>query len=123
VPAIAGGHHERMDGRGYPRSLRGEQMGPLARMMAVADVFEALTAADRPYKAAKTLSEALAIMAAMVREQHLDPALFALFVRSGVYRRYAQEFLSPAQLDNVDEAALLAAALPPDRAVDPALEA
>jgi HD-GYP domain-containing protein (c-di-GMP phosphodiesterase class II)/HAMP domain-containing protein len=123
VPAIAGGHHERMDGRGYPRGLRGEQMGPLARMMAVADVFEALTAADRPYKAAKTLSEALEIMAAMVRDQHLDPALFALFVRSGVYRRYAQECLSPAQWDTVDEAALLAAALPPDSAVDAAVEA
>ncbi len=108
VPAIAGGHHERMDGRGYPRSLRGEQMGPLARMMALADVFEALTAADRPYKDGKTLSQALGIMAAMVREGHLDPELFALFVRSGVYRRYGQECLAPSQCDSVDEEALLA---------------
>lgn len=108
VPAIAGGHHERMDGRGYPRSLRGEQMGPLARMMALADVFEALTAADRPYKDGKTLSQALGIMAAMVREGHLDPELFALFVRSGVYRRYGQECLVPSQCDSVDEEALLA---------------
>ena len=108
VPAIAGGHHERMDGRGYPRSLRGEQMGPLARMMALADVFEALTAADRPYKAGKSLSQALGIMAAMVREGHLDPELFVLFVRSGVYRRYAQECLAPSQCDGVDEEALLA---------------
>ncbi|MEB3353216.1 MAG: HD domain-containing phosphohydrolase [Cyanobacteriota bacterium] len=108
VPEIAGGHHERMDGRGYPRSLRGDQMGPLARMMALADVFEALTAADRPYKEGKTLSQALVIMAAMVREGHLDPELFALFVHSGVYRSYGQACLAPAQCDAVDEAALLA---------------
>lgn len=108
VPEIAGGHHERMDGRGYPRSLRGDQMGPLARMMALADVFEALTAVDRPYKEGKTLSQALGIMAAMVREGHLDPELFALFVRSGVYRSYGQECLAPAQCDAVDETALLA---------------
>lgn len=107
VPEIAGGHHERLDGRGYPRSLRGDQMSPLARMMAIADVFEALTAADRPYKSGKPLSVALAIMAAMVREGHLDPDLFDLFVRGGVYRRYAERFLSADQIDAVDEAALL----------------
>ncbi|MFU8884078.1 MAG: HD domain-containing phosphohydrolase [Cyanobacteriota bacterium] len=112
VPEIAGGHHEHMDGRGYPRGLRAGEMSPLARMMALADVFEALTAADRPYKSGKTLSEALQIMAAMVRRQHLDPELFELFVRAGVYCTYAERFLHPAQCDGVDEAALLAAARP-----------
>jgi HD-GYP domain-containing protein (c-di-GMP phosphodiesterase class II) len=107
VPEIAGGHHERMDGRGYPRSLSGEQMSPLARMMAIADVFEALTAVDRPYKSGKPLSASLAIMARMVQEQHLDADLFELFVRSGVYRRYGERFLSADQLDAVDEEALL----------------
>lgn len=109
VPEIAGGHHERMDGRGYPRSLNGEQMSPLARMMAIADVFEALTAVDRPYKSGKPLSASLAIMARMVREQHLDADLFELFVRSGIYRRYAERFLSADQIDAVDEEALLRA--------------
>lgn len=110
VPEIAGGHHERMDGKGYPRRLTREQMSIPARVMAIADVFEALTAADRPYKAPKTLSESLTIMARMVREQHLDGELFALFVRSGVYRRYSEKFLGAAQRDEVDEAALLALA-------------
>ena len=112
VPEIAGGHHERMDGRGYPRSLKASQMSPLARMMAIADVFEALTAADRPYKSGKSLAAALRIMAAMVREQHLDGELFALFVRSGVGQRYAERFLDPAQIDVVDPEALLAHAAP-----------
>ncbi|MEN3109812.1 HD domain-containing phosphohydrolase [Uliginosibacterium paludis] len=107
VPEIAGGHHEKMDGTGYPKRLRGEQMSVPARIMAIADVFEALTAADRPYKSPKTLSESLHIMARMAREQHLDGELFALFVRSGVYREYAGRFLQPAQMDAVDEAALL----------------
>jgi len=107
VPEIAGGHHERMDGRGYPRSLTGDQMSPLARMMAIADVFEALTAVDRPYKSGKTLSASLAIMARMVQEQHLDADLFELFVRAGVYRAYAERFLAADQIDAVDEEALL----------------
>ena len=107
VPEIAGGHHERIDGRGYPRSLSGEQMSPLARMMAIADVFEALTAVDRPYKSGKPLSASLAIMASMAREGHLDPELFELFVRAGVYRRYGERFLSADQCDAVDEEALL----------------
>lgn len=109
VPEIAGSHHERIDGRGYPRGLRGEQMGPLARMMAIADVFEALTAADRPYKSGKPLSVAVAIMAAMVRDGHLDGELFALFLRSGCHRRYAERFLTPEQIDAVDVEALLGA--------------
>ncbi|HAU4892754.1 TPA: HD domain-containing protein [Aeromonas hydrophila] len=109
VPEIAGGHHERMDGKGYPRQLLGSQMSIPARIMAIADIFEALTASDRPYKSGKTVSQSLAIMQSMVREQHIDPALFALFVSSGIWRDYAERFLAPEQLDPVDEAALLAA--------------
>jgi len=107
VPEIAGGHHEKMDGTGYPKRLKGAEMSVPARIMAIADVFEALTAADRPYKSAKTLSESLRIMARMVREQHLDGELFALFLRSGVYLDYARQYLLPEQIDAVDEASLL----------------
>lgn len=110
VPEIAGGHHERMDGRGYPKGLTREQMSVPARIMAVADVFEALTAADRPYKSAKTLSESLQIMARMVREQHLDGDIFEIFLTSGVYQDYANRFLKPEQIDTIDAAALLAQA-------------
>jgi len=102
VPEIAGGHHEKMDGSGYPRRLRGEEMKPLTRMMAIADIFEALTAIDRPYKKGKTLSEAIAIMSRMQQEQHIDADLFALFLRSGVYLDYARTFMRPEQIDAVD---------------------
>ena len=102
VPEIAGGHHEKMDGSGYPRRLRCEEMSPLARMMAIADIFEALTAIDRPYKKGKTLHEALTIMSRMQQEQHIDPELFALFLRSGAYLDYARRFMQPEQIDSVD---------------------
>ena len=102
VPEIAGGHHEKMDGTGYPKRLTRPQMSPLARMMAIADIFEALTAADRPYKDGKTLSQALAIMAKMRNEQHIDAELFDLFLRAGVYRDYAERYLRPEQIDTVD---------------------
>jgi hypothetical protein len=88
VPEIAGGHHEKMDGAGYPKRLRREQMSLPARMMAIADIFEALTAIDRPYKSGKTLSEALRIMARMCEDQHIDPELFELFLRSAGQSRY-----------------------------------
>ena len=110
VPEIAGAHHETLDGRGYPRRLRGEQMGVLARVMAIADIFEALTAADRPYKRGLKLSEALAIMARMVQDQHIDADLFALFLSSEVYLGYAHRYMDPAQIDDVDREALLAIA-------------
>lgn len=102
VPEIAGGHHERMDGKGYPCRLTGEQMSLTARMMAIADVFEALTAVDRPYKKGKTLSESLGIMANMVQGQHLDPQLFALFLSSGIWYEYARRYMRPEQIDEVD---------------------
>ncbi|GGO75739.1 metal-dependent phosphohydrolase [Marinobacterium nitratireducens] len=101
VPEIAGGHHERMDGNGYPKRLRGEEMSQAARMMAIADVFEALTAADRPYKEAKSLSQSLRIMASMRDGGHLDPDLLRLFLESGVYLRYAERYLDPKQIDEV----------------------
>ncbi|HID48941.1 MAG TPA: HAMP domain-containing protein [Chromatiales bacterium] len=107
VPAIAGGHHEKMDGTGYPRRLRREEMSLTARMMAIADIFEALTASDRPYKKAKTLSEAIRIMRFMKQDQHIDPDLFELFLRSGIYREYAKKYLSPEQIDEVDVEACL----------------
>ena len=110
VMEIAGGHHEKMDGTGYPRQLRREEMSLPARMMAIADIFEALTAADRPYKKAKTLSEALGIMAFMCRDAHIDPELFALFVNEKIYQQYADRFLQPQQIDAVDPQALLARA-------------
>jgi HD-GYP domain-containing protein (c-di-GMP phosphodiesterase class II)/HAMP domain-containing protein len=102
VPEIAGGHHEKMDGTGYPKRLKRAEMSPVARMMAIADVFEALTAADRPYKKAKKLSEAIKIMAFMKRDNHLDPDLLDLFLREGVWKRYAERFLLPEQIDEPD---------------------
>ncbi|WP_373000032.1 HD domain-containing phosphohydrolase [Marinobacter sp.] len=103
VPKLAGTHHERMDGQGYPYGLTAAEMGIPERIMAVADVFEALTAVDRPYKEGKTLTESLAIMARMVEDGHIDRAVFELFVRSGTYKRYAREHLQPGQVDQVDE--------------------
>lgn len=110
VPEIASGHHEKIDGSGYPRRLRGEQMSVLARMMAIADIFEALTAVDRPYKPGKTLSQAVAIMAQMKRDGHIDAELFDLFLRAGVHLDYAKRFMRPEQIDAVDLAAYLDAA-------------
>jgi HD-GYP domain-containing protein (c-di-GMP phosphodiesterase class II) len=110
VPEIAAGHHEKMDGTGYPRGLSRGEMSPLARMMAIADIFEALTATDRPYKKGKMLSEAIAIMARMKEEQHIDGELFDLFLRAGVYREYAQRYMRPEQVDPVDVEAYLAQA-------------
>ncbi|MNP55345.1 Cyclic di-GMP phosphodiesterase response regulator RpfG [compost metagenome] len=96
-----------MDGTGYPKRLKREQMSLPARMMAIADIFEALTAADRPYKKAKTLSEALGIMANMCRDAHIDPQLFELFINAQIYLQYARRFLDPGQIDAVDTSSLL----------------
>ena len=99
VPEIAGGHHERMDGKGYPRGLKREEMSVQARLMGIADIFEALTAADRPYKKAMPISQALAILKSMKEEGHIDPDLFDIFVREKVYLRYAKRFLKAEQID------------------------
>ena len=104
VPEYAGGHHERMDGKGYPRGLKRDQMSVQARCMGIADIFEALTAKDRPYKKGKTLSESLEILGRMRLNNHVDPDLFDIFVRRRIYRRYAEMFLDPEQIDEVDEA-------------------
>jgi HD-GYP domain-containing protein (c-di-GMP phosphodiesterase class II) len=102
VPELAGGHHEKMDGTGYPKRLKRDEMSPVARMLAIADIFEALTAADRPYKKGKTLSESIKIMGFMKKDQHIDAELFELFLTSGVYRSYAEQFMRPEQIDEVD---------------------
>ena len=107
VPEYAGGHHERMDGKGYPRGLTRDQMSVQARMMGIADVFEALTARDRPYKPGMALSQALAIMARMARDQHIDADLFEVFLQEKVWWHYGQQFLEQAQMDAVDVAYLL----------------
>jgi HD-GYP domain-containing protein (c-di-GMP phosphodiesterase class II) len=99
VPEYAGGHHERMDGRGYPKGLRREQMSVQARIMGIADIFEALTAADRPYKPPMSLSQALQIMETLKRNGHIDPDLYDVFVAGGVPQRYGQRFLAPEQCD------------------------
>ncbi|KAA5604934.1 GAF domain-containing protein [Roseospira marina] len=107
VPEYAGGHHERMDGSGYPRALMAGSMSIPARIMAIADIYEALTAADRPYKKPKAVSEALGIMAKMRDTNHIDPDLFDLFLRAGVWRSYAEMYLRPEQIDAVDVSAYL----------------
>ena len=103
VPEYAGGHHERMDGKGYPRGLTRDQMSVQARVMGIADIFEALTACDRPYKNGKTLSESLAILGNFRKNGHIDPDLFDVFIRQKVYLRYAERFMNASQIDTVDE--------------------
>lgn len=102
VPEYAGGHHERMDGKGYPKGLTREQLSVPARIMGIADIFEALTAPDRPYKSAKPLSETLAILGRMKEKQHIDPDLFDVFLRERVYLDYARRFLDPSLIDRID---------------------
>ncbi len=102
VPEYAGGHHERMDGTGYPHGLTKEEMSIPARMVAIADVFEALTASDRPYKKAMGLSQSLTILGKMKLEGHVDPDLFDVFIHKQVYLDYARQYLNPEQIDVVD---------------------
>ena len=103
VPEYAGGHHERMDGKGYPRGLTRDQMSIQARVMGIADIFEALTAKDRPYKKGKTLSESLHILGKFKLNGHIDPDLFDIFIRRRIYLKYAEQFLDAEQIDVVDE--------------------
>ncbi len=106
IPEFAGGHHEKMDGTGYPRGLKREQMSVQARIMAIADIFEALTASDRPYKKGKKLSECLKIMGFMKKDNHIDPDIFEIFIRQRIYLDYAKEFLDPEQIDEIDESTI-----------------
>jgi len=103
VPEYAGGHHERMDGKGYPKGLRKEEMSVPARVMAIADIFEALTARDRPYKKGKTLSESLDILGKFSLNGHIDPDLFDIFIRKKVYLEFAGKHMHPRQIDAIDE--------------------
>jgi HD-GYP domain-containing protein (c-di-GMP phosphodiesterase class II) len=102
VPEYAGTHHETLTGSGYPRGLTANELSVPARIMAIADIFEALTAADRPYKAAKTLSESVEILAGFKTRGHIDPDLFDLFLTRGLHRAYGERFLKPEQMDEVE---------------------
>ena len=113
VPEYAGGHHERMDGKGYPRGLTREQMSVQARCMGIADIFEALTAKDRPYKKGKTLTESLTILGKMKQTGHVDPDLFDIFMWKKVYDNYARQFLDPDQIDEVKVATIPGYVPPP----------
>jgi HD superfamily phosphodiesterase len=113
VVEYAGGHHERMDGKGYPKGLMRDQMSVQARCMGIADIFEALTARDRPYKKGKTLSEALTILGKFKQNGHIDPDLFDVFMWEKVYEKYAREFMPQEQIDEVDPMQIPGYALPP----------
>lgn len=102
IPEYAGTHHETLIGTGYPRKLKGDEISIPGRILAVADVFEALTASDRPYKKAKKLSEAIEILSTMVKDNHLDANVFRLFLKKGIYKVYADRFLQPEQIDEID---------------------
>jgi len=99
VPEYAANHHERMNGSGYPKGLTADDLALPARIMALADIFEALTARDRPYKKGKTLSEAMRIMDFMVKDYHIDPDLYNFFKESKLYLRYAKKYMDPEQID------------------------
>ncbi len=101
VPMHASTHHERMDGRGYPFGLHRDQISSQGKIIGLADVFEALTSKDRPYKPCKSLSEALTIMQAMKKEGQIDPDLYDIFIKERIYLRYAREYLDPAQITEV----------------------
>jgi len=103
VPEFAGGHHETLDGTGYPKGLIKDEMSVQARIMAIADIFEALTARDRPYKKGKTLSQAMRILGFMKNDAHIDADLFEIFVKEKIYMKYAEGFLDPEQIDEVKE--------------------
>ena len=107
VPEFAGGHHEKLDGTGYPMGLNEKDMSAQAKMMAIADIYEALTAADRPYKDGKKLSMAMRIMGFMRNDYHIDKDLFEIFVKEGVYKEYADEYVKKGQIDEVNEPALM----------------
>ena len=102
IPEYAGTHHETLTGNGYPRKMVEAEITIPMRIMAIADVFEALTASDRPYKKTKTLSESINVLSFLKKDRHIDPALFDLLLTSGVYRRYAEKYLLQEQIDEVD---------------------
>ena len=107
VPEFAGGHHETLDGKGYPKGLTADEMSTQAKIMAIADIFEALTANDRPYKDGKKLSQAMRIMGYFRDDYHIDEDLFEIFVKEKVYEKYANEYINKDQIDGVDDSKLL----------------
>ena len=119
VPEYAGGHHERMDGKGYPRGLKRDEMSVQARCMGIADIFEALTATDRPYKRGKTLSEALEIMGKFKLNGQIDPDLFDVFIWERVYLKYAQKYMNPSLIDRVDLSRIPGYTPPPNSTAQP----
>ena len=102
IPIIAGTHHEKLDGTGYPRGLKADEIPLEGKVLAIADVFEALTAKDRPYKKGKSLCESMRILGFMVKDGHLDPELFQFFVDNKLYLKYALKYLDGHQIDDVD---------------------
>jgi hypothetical protein len=110
VADYAAGHHEKLDGTGYPLGLKDEQIPIQVRILTLADVFEAITAKDRPYKKGKKLSEVMSIMRGMVKDRHLDANLFDLFIRERIYLDYAVKELDPRQVDQLDFDLLLCSA-------------
>ena len=102
VVEYAGAHHERIDGKGYPNGLTGDQMSVPSKIMAIADIFEALTANDRPYKEPKKLSQVLSIMREMKNNGHIDPDLYRVFISGKVYLAYAEQYISPDQIDEIN---------------------
>jgi HD-GYP domain-containing protein (c-di-GMP phosphodiesterase class II) len=100
VAEYAAGHHETLNGKGYPRGLDVRQLSLQSRILALADIFEALTAKDRPYKKGKTLAESMHILKMMVKDRHIDPDLFDLFILKEIHMDYARRELSPQQIDS-----------------------
>ena len=107
VPEFAGGHHEKLDGTGYPKGLKAEEMSVQAKMMAIADIYEALTAADRPYKNGKKISEAMRILGYMKNDYEIDADLFEIFVKEGVYKKYAKKYVDKSQIDDINNKEIL----------------
>ena len=99
IADYAAAHHEKLDGTGYPLGLKADQLSLQSRIIAIADIFEALTAKDRPYKKGKTVAEALKIMELMVKDQHIDADLYELFIQEKIYNDYAKRELAPQQID------------------------
>ena len=99
IPEYAAAHHEKLDGSGYPMGFSGEELSLQSRIMAIADIFEALTAKDRPYKKPMRLSQAIKIMGFMEKDNHIDPDIYDLFINSRLYLDYAKKEMAPEQID------------------------
>ena len=102
VTQIAAGHHEKINGKGYPLGLKGDEISFEARILAIADIFEALTATDRPYKKAKKLSESMKILWNMAKDNDIDAQICEYFYSSGLYLEYAKKYLKPENIDEVN---------------------